>query len=178
MAWREVLIPMVRAMIGDLGDPQRYDDSRIEQAILTGGLIASQEYPFDTTYSFDFSAAEILPDPTESSTLDNEAIALFGLKAACILSVNDYQRAVGAGIRVRDGDSEVDTTGRFKGYSDIINVGPCASYTKLLLSLQQRASMVGGGAVSSPYSTSVDTWGVRSVNGIWHIRGYDYWLNW
>jgi hypothetical protein len=178
MAWQDILIPMVRNLIGDLSDTPTYEDERIEQAIVTAGLIVSQEYPFQTTYTFDFSTPDLIPDPTETDTLDNAAVALFSLKAACILSMNSYQLAVGRGIRVRDGDSEVDTTGSFKGYADIIANGPCASYTKLLLSLSTKRGMNLGKAVVSP-SSSGDQWGNRGYNGIWHIRSFwDSWASW
>lgn len=172
MAWQDILIPMVRTLIGDYGDIPRYANERIEQAVLTAALIVSQQYPFTTTYTLDFTAVTITPDPTETATLDNIAIALFSLKAACLLSVNDYQKAVGAGIRVRDGDSEVDTTGRFKGYSDIINIGPCGAYEKLLRDLVTKRGMNSGGAVTSPHGWGGDTWGNRGSNGIWHIRSF------
>jgi hypothetical protein len=177
MAWQDSMIPMVRLLIADTSDVQRYDDDRIAQALVTAGLIVSQEIDLDADYVFDLTTPDIIPDPTVIN--DNAAIALFGLKAACLFSMNDYQKAVGAGIRVRDGDSEVDTTGRFKGYSDIINIGPCASYTKLLQNLLVKNSMGVGGAVMSPYSSGTVTWGNYTTNGSWNIsRFYNDWLYW
>src|SRR5688500_10715162 len=126
MAWQDTMVPMVRVLIGDDTDTQRYESSRIEMAIVTAGLIVAQEYPFKTAYTFDLSLPEVLPDPTV--ILDSEAVALFTLKAACLLNLNTYQTAVGTGIRVKDGDSEVDTTGALRGYADIMRLGPCASY--------------------------------------------------
>lgn len=177
--WQETLVQMVRTLIGDFSDTPRYENSRIEQAILTAALIVNQQYSFDVEYILDFSGVSITPDPTEPDSMDNAAVALIALKAACLLSLNDYQKAVGAGIRVRDGDSEVDTTGRFKGYSDIINIGPCASYEKLLRDLSTKRGMNTGGAVLSPYGWGGATWGNRDHNGTWHIRSFfDNWHLW
>jgi hypothetical protein len=155
---------MTRHLIGDLSDTPTYDDSRIQQAVVVAGLISAQEYPFDTEYTFDLDEIDISPDPTNTATLDRSAMALFTLKAACMLNMNSYQSAVGTGIRVRDGDSEVDTTGSFKGYKDILEIGPCASYTKLLNKLSQNKSMNAGKAISTPASTDFSGfWGRESI---------------
>lgn len=176
MAFADVLIPMVRNLIGDTSDTPTYEDERIEQAIITAGLIVSQEYQFDADYIFDFVSSDISPDPTSSSTLDNKFIALVALKAACMLSLNTYQTAVGQGISVRDGDSAIDTTTGFGGYRDIINLGPCASYNKLLNTLISAKSMSGGKAVFGPYSHGnlpFDNYGNWRVSDF-----YDLWAYW
>ena len=182
MAWETTLVTMVRAIIGDMSASPTYTDARIQTALATAGLIVAQEYPhFTNEYSFDLATPDITPDPTDTNTLDQEAMALFSLKASCMLNLNTYQTAVGAGIKVRDGDSEVDTTGSFRGYQDIIKLGPCASYTKLLESLTIKKSMGLGGAVFSPYSNSTDSsWGASGgFNTSWNLRGfYDSWYRW
>ncbi len=176
MAWQDDLVIMVRHLIGDLATTPVYSDDRIAEAIVVSGLIASQEYPLDVTYTFDFSLPDISPDPTLPESYDGLAIALFTLKAACILLTNSYQTAIGTGIRVRDGDSEVDTTGGLKGYSDILKNGPCAAYQSLLKSAAQKASGGLGRAVMSPYSTGLQGYG-GSYFGPRDIRGfYDFWL--
>src|SRR4051812_44108982 len=110
MAWEDTLVVMVRNLIGDLGTVPVYSDERIQSAIITSGLIVSQEYIFNVAYIFDLSTPDMTPDPTETDTLDPIAVGLFTLKAACLLNTNSYQTALGGGIKVRDGDSEVDTT--------------------------------------------------------------------
>jgi hypothetical protein len=167
---------MVRNLIGDFADPPKYDDDRITQAIITAGLIATREYEFAYDYTFDFVAATITPDPTDPDTLDNEFIALVALKAACILSLNSYQTAVVGGIKVVDDGSSIDTTSGFKGYSDIIALGPCASYNKLLDTLVSAKSMRGGRAVYSPYSCTDTGYGHF---GNWRITDfYNSWAAW
>lgn len=177
MAWQDALVPMVRTLIGDDIEPSKFADSRIAQAIVVAGLLVSKDYKLAQDYSFDFSVPDISPDPL--SINDTDAIALFGLKAACMLNLNSYQAAVSTGIRVRDGDSEVDTTGGFKGFSDIINLGPCAAYSRLLASLTNSRAMGVGRAVMSPFGGSEAPWGVRGINGVWHIRSfYDSYGGW
>ncbi len=171
--WKTILTIIVRNLINDTA-ATTFTDERIHTAIAVAGLIVAQEYAFDVTYVFDLQAPEITPDPTVAATYDPVASALFSLKAACILNTNAYQSAVGKGIKVRDGDSEVDTTGSFKGYKDIIEVGPCGSYTKLLKQMTLNKGFGMGRAIFSPVST-----GTSGGNGIWHIRGfYDSMLGW
>jgi hypothetical protein len=150
MAWDDTLVTVVRNLINDVNDPQRYDDDRIVQSIITAGLISTQEFYYKLSYTFDFSAGKISPDPTNPNSLEPIAMALFSLKAACILTTNDYQKAVGGGIRVKDGDSEVDTTTAFKGYKDILEIGPCGSYQKLVRERSLKDSMHRGKAIMTP----------------------------
>lgn len=176
MAWNDIIVPMVRNLIGDVGDNPKYADDRIEQAIVTAGLIVTNEYEFSANYTFDFTTAEISPDPTEPETLDNAFVALVALKAACILSINSYQTAVTGGIKVVDDGSSIDTTSGFKGYSDIVALGPCASYNKLLQSLSVKQGMNNGKAVLGPYSCGNTSF---SVFGNWRITDfYNYWYRW
>lgn len=152
MAWDTVLPVMVRHLIDDVNDTQTYNDERVNMSILTAAILATQDYDFPTAYTVDFCAIDISPDPTAEATLDVAAIALFSLKAACILNFNKYQGSLADGIKVRDGDSEVDTTGAFGGYRDIIILGPCASYDRMLTKLSTLRSMNLGKAVVSPFS--------------------------
>lgn len=153
--WQSLCTTIVRHLIDDLDENNpRYSDNRIQQAIVIAGLMSAQEFPFSVTYSFDVEGPDILPDPGATETYDGQAVALFTLKAACILDVNRYQNRVGTGVKVTEGDASVDLTTGFKGYVDIITLGPCASYTKLLADLQVKSSMSAGKAVLGPFSHS------------------------
>jgi hypothetical protein len=164
--WQNVMTTMVRHLINDLGATEVFEDSRIQQAIILAGIMASQEYDFSEDYSFDFEGLDITPDPVAEE--DNAAIALITLKTACIMNLNQFQSAVKTGIKVRDGDSQVDTTGSFGGYSDILKYGPCTAYKNLLDQTSISLSMGRGKAVFSPYSDDVgSTWGVRGNYGNW-----------
>ncbi len=168
MAWQDIMVQMVRYLINDTAVPYRYNDDSISMSIVVGGVIATREFPFTTTYNFDFSIPDIIPDPTLSATYDPDAIALFTLKSACMNSLNDYQSAIGAGIKVKDGDTEVDTTGGFKGYSDLLKNGPCAAYKDLVKSIGTLKGMNAGKAVLSPYSSGNSSYRY----GSWDIRGF------
>lgn len=162
-SWAPTTTAIVRGLINDLSATPVYSDARIQQAVIIGGLISSQEFPFVVDYTFDVEGSGISPDPV--ATQDDAAVALFTLKAACILDTNKYQTAVGDGIRVKDGDSEVDTTAAFKGYTDLLKLGPCAGYQFLLKKSSLLLSMGGGRAIVSPLShpdVNITPYGARS----------------
>lgn len=150
MSWKTTITTMIRHLANDVGSTETFTDERILTCAVVAGLIVSQEYDLSQDYSFNIDGQDITPDPVSSS--DNMAVALIALKAACILDLNRYQGAVSTGIRVRDGDSEVDTTSGFKGYADIIKEGPCGAYKKLLSDASFSASMGRGKAVMTPMS--------------------------
>lgn len=145
---------MVRNLINDFEPNNTFTDDRIQQAIVVAGLIASNEFAFSAAYTFDLENIDIVPDPAAAGTFDALAIAIFTLKAACLLDTNKYQSATsnGGGVFVKDGDTEVDTSKGFAGYSDIIKLGPCMSYEKLLKHSSYLQSMNLGAAVMTPIS--------------------------
>ncbi len=168
MAWETTMVLMVRSLIGDMGSPPVYEDARIQTSIVVAGVIASQEYQFDTEYTLDLSTPDITPDPTDPSTQDDLFVALVTLKAACILSINTYQTATGRAIRVQDGDTSVSTGEGLKGYSDILKNGPCASYQQLLKSAGWKNSSGGGIAVLSPFG-----WGSADTGCSWITQDWN-----
>jgi len=95
----------------------------------------------------------VSPDPVTNA--DNIFMALVPLKAACILTQGEFKQALGQGIKVRDGDSAIDTSVSFRGYRDILEMGPCAAYEKLKWSLLASGAAEGGAgvgkAVLGPY---------------------------
>jgi hypothetical protein len=154
--WQDSLVPMVRALINDM-DSTQFTDERVETSIVVAGVIVGNEYSFPTDYSFDIVDIDISPDPSA----DKVFVALVGLKAACILNTNQYQQGVQQGIRVRDGSSEVDTTSGFAGYKDILKLGPCGTYEKLVDQLRAQRSMMGGKAVLSPFTHESLPFGIQ-----------------
>lgn len=159
MAWKDNLTLIVRHFINDTEMPYNFDDARIQQAIVIGGLMSSREYDYQQEYIFDIIDLTISPDPTSSETYDAVAIALFTLKASCIISTNQHQNAVKTGLRIRDGDSEIDTTSGLRGYSDLLKIGPCAMYKEMLEKLKNNRIGTMGSAIVSP--------GTNADYGIW-----------
>lgn len=134
MAWQSSLVIMVRQLVNDTGATEEYTDATIEEAIAVGAMIAINDISFSADYVIDLDDPDITPDPTDSSTYDPLAIALFSLKAACILDSGKVRTNAGnEGIIVRDGDTVVDTKGLGgKGYTLLMKEGPCGTYAKLI----------------------------------------------
>ncbi len=151
MAWDTDLVLMTRVLISDINAPQTYTDEYIERVLITAGIIADAEITFGYNYVYDISALTITPDPIASE--DPIFIALVPLKSACILTQGEFKQALGQGIKVRDGDSAIDTSVSFRGYRDILELGPCAAYEKLKWSFLASGGATGsvGKAVLGPY---------------------------
>ncbi len=153
MAWETDLVLMTRVLINDLGTTQRHTDSYIQQVLVTAGVIAETEIKFSIDYTIDISGVTISPDPVVQGDLIFQSMV--PLKSACILTQGDFQQAIQQGIKVRDGDSMVDTSVGFRGYRDILEFGSCAAYERLKWDIQsgkadgQTAEFVGG-AVMTP----------------------------
>ncbi len=64
--------------------------------------------------SYDGSAGEILPSP--NSTIFSFII----MRMECLILKRRQASAVGTGIKVRDGDSQIDTTASFSGHRDVV----------------------------------------------------------
>jgi len=149
MSWSTDLVTIVRVLVNDIALPQSYTDDYLKQVIITAGYSVDAEVEFAYTYTYDISELTISPDPMTNN--DSVFIALIPLKAACILNVGEFKKALGQGIKVRDGDSSVDTSVSFRGYRDILELGPCASYNRLKWTIL--ASSGVGKAVLGPYRT-------------------------
>lgn len=152
MSWDTDLVLMTRVLVSDIDTPQTYTDEYIQRVLITAGMIVDTEVPFDYTYVYDISALTIVPDPITS--IDSMFVALVPLKAACILTQGEFKQALGQGIKVRDGDSMIDTSVSFRGYRDILEFGSCAAYEKLKWSLLASGSGSGAGvgkAVLGPH---------------------------
>lgn len=165
MSWQYDLTIMVRVLINDLLTPQRYLDSYIEQVLVTAGILIDNEIDLSQTYTFDVSGVSISPDPVVTNDIMFQALA--PLKSACILNTGDFQKATLQGIKVRDGDSAIDTSVSFRGYRDILEYGACASYEKIKWDIQSgkgdgKSAGDFGTAVLSPYREP----NVRGVNDV------------
>jgi len=153
--WDTDLVTMLRVLIGDLNSPQKNTDAYLQKILITAGILVSNEIDLNNDYIFDISAVTISPDPI--SLGDIQVQALLPLKSACLLNQSDFRVALSQGIRVKDGDSSVDTAVSFGGYSDILKLGACAAYSKLVNQLSAAASSLVGGAVLGAYRGPNDT---------------------
>ena len=154
MTWDVDLVLMVRVITNDLNGTNRSDEE-IQRTLVASCILVQQDIDLAYDYACDINALTITPDPVVVG--DMTAQALLPLHAACLINQGDYRCAVSCGAKVRDGDSQVDTTAAFKGYKDILELGPCAGYAALRDSINRgnspttsRSGNVGK-AVYSPF---------------------------
>ena len=147
MAWTDDLVLMTRVLLNDLTEPHKQGDAQLRRTIICAGILVNKDVTLSCAYSFDITNLTITPDPVASG--DTVAQALFPLKAACIVNQGQFQQALGQGIKVRDGDSMVDTSVSFRGYRDILEHGACAAYERLRWQVQASAASAVG-AVLGP----------------------------
>lgn len=110
MSWDSELVLIVRYLIGDVSDTPTYDDDRLETLILIASFQVKQDSSFVHNYMIDLDNGSISPDPTGAGgvTRDEPYMSLVSLKASYILSANEFRTYAGQGIRIKDGESEID----------------------------------------------------------------------
>jgi len=159
MAWETDLVLTLRVLIGDFNDPQKNTDTYLKTVLVAAGIFVNNEIDLSEDYVFDITNVTIVPDPIAEGDVQTQA--LLPLKAACILNQSSFQVALSQGIKVRDGDSAIDTSVGFDGYKNILKLGPCAAYDQLRLQLQASDSALVGravlGAYRGPSDSPIDT---------------------
>lgn len=143
MTWDVNFVLMLRVLLNDFNAPQKNTDLYLQRVLVTAGIFVNSQIELPQDYVYDIDAITITPDPLISEDAISEA--LMPLKAACIINQGDFQKAIGQGIKVRDGDSAIDTSVGFRGFKDILELGACAAYDRLLWDIQ-RVNVDGVGA--------------------------------
>lgn len=153
--WETDLILMLRVMIGDLIPVPKNTDTYLKRVLITAGILVENDILLSNDYIFDISNMTITPDPVVLNDIVFKA--LVPLKASCILNQADFRIALSQGISVRDGDSALNTSVSFGGYRDILQLGPCSAYSKLVNQLSAASSSLVGGAVLGAYRAPGDS---------------------
>ena len=144
------MIRFIRMDIGDDGATQTYSDAqlmtmvqkatmRVDASIAnclnskggtstSGGFVQFEQATSGSTFLA--SGTFVLP----SGGLTDPLFNLIMLKAECMLAKRAHFDAAGKGIRVRDGDTEIDTSVSFGGLASLVNDkgGPCAEFDNML----------------------------------------------
>ena len=134
MAWADELVPQLRVKINDPLSAS-YSDLALKKLIVVSAKEVYQGASFSVVYTFVFDSGDgtdwdITPDPTESidGAEDLAFTNLSILKAACNAITGGLADKSAQAIKVKDGDSYVDTSAAFSGYKEILNSGPCQEY--------------------------------------------------
>jgi hypothetical protein len=148
------MIRFVRMDIGDDGSTQTYTDVQLMTmvnkstlrtdaaiaacltskggAAVSGGFVQFEQGLSGTTHLP--SGRFLLPSGSFDGNLPDPLFNLIMLKTECLLAKRAHFDAAGKAIRVRDGDTEIDTSVSFAGLSSLVNdpTGPCAEFDKSL----------------------------------------------
>jgi len=91
---------------------------------------------YTVSYIVDNIALTISPDPETSinDERDMAFIVMVGLKAACTIAKKDWADSLGQAIKIRDGDSSIDTSVRSGARKDAMDSkhSVCSRYEALL----------------------------------------------
>lgn len=155
MAWQTEMVYILRHLIDDYivdddDSNATYANTRLEETILVAAqLVQTDGVEFSNTYLVDVDACTLSPDPTVG-TKDNAFINLAVLKAACIIISSSYRTAASQGIRITDGPSTIDLSGKATALKDA-SKEMCERYESA--KTQFNLSGVLGQAILTPYKT-------------------------
>lgn len=148
MAWTTSLVLMVRYLINDI-DSATYSDARLKQSIVIAAQLASLDVTYDKTYTINIDAVTITPDPFDE-TQDSGFINLIALRSALLIFSNEAKLASTLGLRVTDGPSTIDVSGRLSSALRLLDSAK-AAYEKAKVDYVIGQAR-GFQAVTTPYT--------------------------
>jgi len=136
--WSDYMIPLIKAEINDLGTTQRYTDLEIRKKLVVAAaqldFMADMYDVFDYDYCTTIDAGDgtnwnISPDPIYTSK-DVNFVNLWVLKFLCNDAQSSLSNATSNAIKIKDGDSSIDTSAGFNGYKQLLDSdnGPCQAF--------------------------------------------------
>jgi hypothetical protein len=150
MAWTTSLVTIVRHLINDLDSSAYvYSNDRVKQSIVIAAQLCSFEVSFDKTYTINIDAVTITPDPFDE-TQDNGFINLIALRSALLIYSNEAKIASKLGIRITDGPSTIDVSGRLSSALRLLD-SAAKSYEKAKVDYVV-GNARGFQAVTTPYT--------------------------
>lgn len=159
MAWQTELTLLLRYLIGDVDSSDyEYTDSRLQTTIVVAANYVIAEVDFNTAYTVNLNTMCISPDPT-TPTRDEDAIALFTLKAACLLDQVALRKgSQRIGLRIRFGPSELEVKdAALQAQLAMIENGPCDLYEKLKVDFLIHSSISGRAIFSTLTNSNMGT---------------------
>ncbi len=123
------MVTPLRVLINDLDASPTYSDARLSQALCVASQQIQVHLSFSTTYTIDYTALTITPDPTVAATRDEDFVVLAVLKAACFMDQSLMRtKAAAAGLRATLGSLSLDTSNNLDGFIKMLQLGPCANF--------------------------------------------------
>lgn len=130
MCINESMVITLRALINDL-DATTYSDERLEQLIAVAANFVLQDTQ-STVYTVNIMSPDITPDPVTSRDIYFTNLSV--VKAACMIDQGNLRvRAAMAGLEALAGPTRLKVGGEgFSAYKEIIALGPCEMYKRML----------------------------------------------
>jgi len=126
-SWQDEMVPILRALISDLGETPTYSDGRLEKMLIVAAHLFPMDVSYGNSYTVSISSCSITPDPVDGS--DTTYMNFVVMKAACLMDQSTFRtEALRAGIKARCGPAILETVDRLPGFKDLLNKGPCAAY--------------------------------------------------
>lgn len=108
MSWDTEMTTILRVTIQDMASPPTYSDPQLQQMILVSALTLQAQISFRQPYVPDIDAGTLTPDPTGPAARDDQFINLCCLKAALMIVIAEVKGFTRQGIRIKDGESEIE----------------------------------------------------------------------
>lgn len=126
MSWQDESVEVLRILINDFTAPTTYSDEDLEQLLLVSARYVIQELNLTTTYTIDFSAGTITPEP------DLILINFMVLKAACLTNTWTFNsKAIMEGITAKCGPAVMTVKSDANLILGLLQQGPCKTYEEL-----------------------------------------------
>lgn len=152
MDWETELTRVLRYTINDLDDSPVYSDERLAEQLLVAATYVLAEIDFPTKYQVCVTSGTLTPDPTTLSPVDDAFITLVTLKAAATIEYGEFRAAQQGIIKVSDGTSSYDGTGKALAYKLAFANGMAQMY-KDFRREYKFGSYIPGKLVASPFSS-------------------------
>lgn len=130
--WQNTSLLMLRTMLNDAGcGEQKYNNSRLEQLLITAAYFLHIDLNFNTTYIVDVENNTISPNPIDQED-GEDFINFMVLKAACMADEGNFRNAaLLQGVSARLGPAGLDTGAYGTYLRDFLTMGPCKTYGEL-----------------------------------------------
>jgi len=159
LVWSDYMISIIRTELADWGTNPRYTDLELKKKLVVAAAeldLKGQLYSvFDYTYTIsidggDGSSWDISGDPVYDEK-DSNFLNLWILSVLCSDARQGLSGATSNAIKIKDGDSSIDTAAGFGGYKLLLSDmgGPCAAFAEAWSQLLY--SSKNGGTSSTKY---------------------------
>lgn len=151
--WQLELTELVRAIIFDLSDTPDYSDEDLLRVIVAAAHLVAKAGEFSQDFKVDISSQSITPDPSATSTKDEDFLNLVALRVACGLDIAKSRIQNANAVLVKDDRNTYDFRDTAKGFLELLKLGHCKVYETALLDYQMGRGGEYATIILSPFRT-------------------------